>query len=173
MEGGRRNRHGVYRPRATMIEIDIPGFGELRLSDLVCDYNGTLAVDGTLLPGVADALSRLAAELRMHVITADTFGTARVELAGLPVEVVLIPGMAQAEAKLEYLKQLGADRVVAIGNGRNDRMMLAAAAIGIVLVQQEGAAGEAVQGADIVAPDILDALALLEHPRRLVATLRS
>ena len=43
-----------------MIDIDIPGFGEIHLSDLVCDYNGTLALDGALLPGVAEALSRLA-----------------------------------------------------------------------------------------------------------------
>ena len=63
--------------------------------------------------------------------------------------------------------------VVAIGNGRNDRMMLAAAAIGIALVQAEGAAGQAVLCADVVATGILDALGLLEHPQRLVATLRS
>lgn len=156
-----------------MIEIDIPGFAELRLAELVCDYNGTLAVDGVLLPGVATALSSLAEALRIHVITADTFGTARAQLAGLPVAVVLIPGLAQAESKLDYVKRLGADRVVAVGNGRNDRKMLAAAAIGIALVQKEGVAGEAASSADILASGILDALGLLEHPRRLVATLRS
>ena len=43
-----------------MIEIRAPGFGDLHLSHLVCDYNGTLALDGTLLPGVADALRDLA-----------------------------------------------------------------------------------------------------------------
>ena len=31
-----------------MIEIDIPGWGELRLHFLVTDYNGTLACDGIL-----------------------------------------------------------------------------------------------------------------------------
>ncbi len=156
-----------------MIDIDIPGFGEIHLSDLVCDYNGTLALDGALLPGVAEALSRLASSLRVHVITADTFGTARAQLEGLPLDVVPIPGAAQAEAKLQYITRLGTERVVAIGNGRNDRMMLAAAAIGIALVQAEGAAGQAVLCADVVATGILDALGLLEHPQRLVATLRS
>jgi P-type E1-E2 ATPase len=156
-----------------MIDIDIPGFREIHLADLVCDYNGTLAVDGALLPGVAEALARLASKLRIHVITADTFGTVRTQLAGLPLDVVPIPGAAQAEAKLEYVTRLGNERVVAIGNGRNDRMMLAAAAIGIALVQEEGAAGQAVLCADVVATGILDALALLERPRRLVATLRS
>ncbi len=127
-----------------MIDIDIPGFGEIHLSDLVCDYNGTLALDGALLPEVADALSRLASSLRVHVITADTFGTARAQLESLRLDVVPIPGAAQAEAKLQYITRLGTERVVAIGNGRNDRMMLAAAAIGIALVQAEGAAGQAV-----------------------------
>ena len=36
-----------------MIAVDIPGYRELRLEHLVLDYNGTLAEDGKLLPGVA------------------------------------------------------------------------------------------------------------------------
>ena len=66
-----------------MIEINIPGFGDLRLSHLVLDFNGTLAVDGRLLPGVGDALTSLASQLAVHVITADTFGLAAAEFAGL------------------------------------------------------------------------------------------
>ena len=156
-----------------MLEIDIPGFRPLRLADLVCDYNGTLAVDGMLLPGVGDALTRLSADLRIHVITADTFGTVSRELAGLALEVVPIPAENQAEAKLAFVTGLGLGGVVAIGNGRNDRMMLAAVAVGIAVVQAEGGAGQAILCADVVAPGILDALALLRHPPRLVATLRS
>jgi soluble P-type ATPase len=156
-----------------MLAIDIPGFRALRLADLVCDYNGTLAVDGLLLPGVGDALARLRADLRIHVITADTFATVSHELAGLPAEVVRIPAESQAESKLAFITRLGLEGVVAVGNGRNDRMMLAAAALGIATVQAEGVAGEAIRGADIVVPGILDALGLLLHPQRLVATLRS
>ena len=156
-----------------MLDIDIPGFRRLHLTDLVCDYNGTLAVDGLLLPGVGDALTRIGADLRLHVITADTFGTVSREVAGLPLQVVPIPAEHQAEAKLAYVTRLGVDGVVAIGNGRNDRMMLAAAAVGIALIQPEGAAGQAVLCADVVVPGILDALGLLLHPQRLVATLRS
>ena len=156
-----------------MIEIDIPGYRPLRLTDLVCDYNGTLAVDGGLLGGVSAALTRIATELRVHVITADTFGTVSRELAGLAVNVVPIPADYQAEAKLAFVTGLGPDGVVAIGNGRNDRMMLAAVAVGIAVVQAEGAAGQAILCADVVAPGILDALGLLRNPQRLVATLRS
>ncbi len=68
-----------------MIAIDIPGFGALRLEHLVLDYNGTLAADGELLPGVGEALRALARDVRIHAITADTFGRAAEMLAGLPV----------------------------------------------------------------------------------------
>ena len=70
-----------------MEPIDIPGHGPLPLRHLVLDYNGTLALDGNLVPGVAERLTELAAApgaLRVHVITADTFGQVRQQLAGLP-----------------------------------------------------------------------------------------
>ena len=156
-----------------MIAIDIPGFGQLRLEHLVLDYNGTLAADGVLLPGVADALRALAAAVQIHVVTADTFGLAAQQLAGLPVRLVIAPQTSQAEAKLAFVTGLGADGVVAIGNGRNDRKMLEAAALGIALVQREGGAAQALASADVAALNILDALELLRHPKRLVATLRS
>ena len=75
--------------------------------------------------------------------------------------------------KLKYVEQLGPDVTVSIGNGRNDRLMLEAAALGIAVVQEEGAAVQAVTAAVVVAPNILAALDLLLHPLRLVATLRS
>jgi P-type E1-E2 ATPase len=156
-----------------MISIDIPGFGKLELAHLVLDYNGTLALDGRLLPGVAEALSGLAPGIRVHVVTADTFGLAKAELAALPVTLVVIPAEGQAEAKLQFVSDLGAKSVVAIGNGRNDHKMLRAAALGIALVQGEGGAAEALARADLISVSILDALDLLRNPRRLVATLRS
>jgi len=155
-----------------MLDIEIPGAARLSLAHLVLDFNGTLAVDGRLLPGVADALRTLADPLDIHVLTADTFGTAGAALAGLPVRLAVLPPGQQDEAKRRHVEQLGAERCVAIGNGRNDRSMLAAAALGIVLVQHEGAALPTLLAADVVAPDILAALGLLLHPARLVATLR-
>ncbi|MCX7016272.1 MAG: ATPase P [Candidatus Sumerlaeota bacterium] len=156
-----------------MIEINIPGFRHLQLAHLVSDYNGTLAVDGKLLPGVGEALSALAKDIQIHVITADTFGLAARQLAGLPVHLTITPAESQAEAKLEFVSRLGADAVVGIGNGRNDRKMLNAVAIGIGLIQKEGGAAEALAGADVVSSNILDALDLLRNPKRLIATLRS
>jgi P-type E1-E2 ATPase len=156
-----------------MVEISIPGYAELALRHLVLDYNGTLARDGELLAGVAEAIRELAASLRIHVVTGDTFGTARAALAGLPCEVLILPAQDQARRKRDYVEQLGAAHTVCIGNGRNDRMMLAVAALAVAVTQEEGAAAETLQEADVVCPDIRCAFELLRRPARLVATLRS
>jgi P-type E1-E2 ATPase len=156
-----------------MFEIIVPGYRTLRLLHLVMDYNGTLAQNGTLLAGVTPRLEQLAESLRLHVVTADTFGQARTNLASLHCEVVILAAENQAQGKLTYIESLGRDQVVAIGNGRNDRLMLAAAALGITVVQKEGTAFEALSAADVVTSDIRSALDLLLFPKRLIATLRS
>jgi soluble P-type ATPase len=155
-----------------LLDIAIPGAAALTLEHLLLDFNGTLAVDGRLMPGVADALRNLASRLDIHVVTADTFGTAREALDGLPVHLVVLPPGQQDEAKRRHVEQLGADRCVAIGNGRNDGLLLQAAALGIAVVEREGAAVPTLLAADVVAPDIVCALGLLLHPSRLIATLR-
>jgi P-type E1-E2 ATPase len=155
-----------------MLSISIPGHADLRLVDLVSDFNGTLALDGRLLPGVEEALAALAADLRIHVLTADTHGSAAQELRGMPVSVHVIPRSNQATEKRAFVERLGANGVVALGNGRNDREMLAAAAVGIAVVQAEGAAPETLASADVVVPTAIDALELLRNPQRLAATLR-
>jgi soluble P-type ATPase len=50
--------------------------------------------------------------------------------------------------------------------------MLHEAALGICVLGPEGMAVEALMAADVVAPSVLDALDLLYHPLRLMATLR-
>jgi soluble P-type ATPase len=155
-----------------MIEVSIPGFRDLQLHHLVVDFNGTLALDGRILPGVGEALTALAAQLKIHVLTSDTCNAAS-QVDSLPVQLTITPKQSQAEAKLAYVTDLGSAGVVAIGNGRNDRKMLEASALGITLIQKEGAAAESVASADLVSNDILSALELLRNPRRLLATLRS
>ncbi|MGN2390166.1 HAD family hydrolase [Pelomicrobium sp. G1] len=138
---------------------------------LVLDYNGTLALDGELLPDVRERLQRLSAALSIHVVTGDTFGTARARLAGLPCQLSILPQRGQAEAKRVYVEHLGAG-CACIGNGRNDHLMLKAAALAIAVVQQEGAWGDTLTSAQVIVRDIRDALDLLLYPQRLVATLR-
>jgi len=156
-----------------MIVATIVGFGKLQLRHLVLDYNGTLALDGALRTGVSDAMRLLSQAVRIHVLTGDTFGRARKQLAGLACTLKVLAPDDQALAKRKYVAELGPDQTVCVGNGRNDRFMLADAALGIAVVQEEGAAVEALMAAKIVCPSILSALELLMQPVRLAATLRS
>jgi len=156
-----------------MIDITIPGYGELHLAHLVLDYNGTLAVDGKMLPGVFDRLAALAGQLDVHVITADTFGLVKSAMAGLDATVTVLPADKQDEAKLDYVRRLGVEKTAAVGNGRNDRMMVEASALGICVILGEGASGLTLSAADVVCTSIEDALDLLTHPLRLTATLRA
>jgi soluble P-type ATPase len=156
-----------------MLDLMIPGFGRLELTDAVCDYNGTLAADGLLIDGVHERIQRLSSELRVHVVTADTFGSAATQLQRLPCALVILDAENQAEAKRDFVQSLSAAHIVAIGNGRNDRMMLEAAALGIAVCGAEGAAAHVLQAGDIVVGRIVDALDLLLHPKRLMATLRA
>src|SRR5215469_12567905 len=85
-------------PGVLMLAIAIPGFRDLVLEHLVLDYNGTLAIDGRLIPGVREALAALSDQVEIHVVTADTFGSAASELSGLSVKMTIIGREAQAEA---------------------------------------------------------------------------
>ena len=156
-----------------MIAVTIPGYGELNLQYLVLDYNGTLAVDGELLSGVKNALVHMATDLEVHVVTADTFGKVRSGLAGIPCKVSVLALENQDKGKLDYVKGLGAEHTVCIGNGRNDKLMLKAAALGMAVIRGEGAFVETLTSADVVCSDIVSALELLQNPLRLTATLRS
>ena len=155
-----------------MLQITVPGSGDLKFKDLVLDFNGTLACDGELIPGVRERLLLLAESLKIHIITADTFGSVEQEVAAIPCELAVISTTSQDDEKLDYINSLGVKNVVAVGNGRNDRLMLKAAQLSMAIAQTEGASMAAVLAADILVPDILVALDLLLKPQRLIATLR-
>ncbi len=155
-----------------MIELNIPGRGLVRLEHLVCDVNGTLAVDGQLPEGVKHRLTSLCDRLTLHLLTADTHGRQNSIDQQLNLKSIRIqPGM-EGEQKARYVQQLGAGTVVAIGKGANDAEMLQAAALGICVLSVEGTAVKTLLGADLVVSDIHEALELLEKPLRIVATLR-
>lgn len=87
--------------------------------------------------------------------------------------MVIIGNENQAEAKVDYIRKLDVANVVAIGNGRNDALMLREAAMGIAVIQTEGAAVEALLAADMATNSIQDAQELLLYPLKgAAATLR-
>ncbi len=155
-----------------MWKIEIPGFKKLEISYVIFDFNGTLAVDGILFAGLKEQLITLSDQFEIHVVTADTFGKAAEQLLGIPCHLEILPTENQAEAKRRYVQKLGSAKCIAVGNGRNDRLMLNEAAVGIAVLQDEGASSATLMHADVVCRNIFDALGLLSHPKRLVATLR-
>lgn len=155
-----------------MIELTIPGRGPLRLQHLVTDVNGTLAVDGVLIGGLVKRISALRDRLEIHMLTADTHGHQSLIDEQLNLTATRVQPGNEAGSKAEFVRDLGAETVVAIGQGANDAEMLKAATLGICVMSQEGVAVEALTSADILLPDIFAALDLLYKPLRIIASLR-
>ena len=149
--------------------IAVPGQPPAVLRHLVLDVNGTLSARGELIDGVAERLARLAEHLELHVASADTFGTAEALTASVGAALVRVTDGGEKE---RLVRGLGADAVVAVGNGRNDAAMFRAARLSIAVIGPEGAAVAAVQASDVVRRDIAEALDLLLDDRALLATLR-
>ena len=77
-----------------MIRIEIPQRGAIELEYAVIDVNGTLAVDGVLIPGVAKQLKELTALLSPHILTAGTHGniTELERSLGMPLQIINTSG---------------------------------------------------------------------------------
>lgn len=156
-----------------MVSIRIPGFGHKDIRHVVFDYNGTIARDGVLIKGVKEQMDKFTYQVNFHVITADTFGFVKKELCDIECTLTIIPEKDQAEAKLSYIRQLGPEQTLCVGNGANDRMMLEQACIGIAVLQEEGLSVSSLMTADLVVRDILDVFGFFQTPERLIATLRT
>lgn len=158
--------------KTKMQPIEVPGHGIQEFHHLALDLNGTIALDGELLPGVAERVAVLQSQMAVHLLTADTRGQGAATADQLGVPLHRLTSGQEAQQKADFVQTLGAPQTIAIGNGANDALMLAAAGLGIAVLGQEGLSVAALQAADLVAPHITDALDLLLEPQRLIATLR-
>lgn len=155
-----------------MIELNIPGRDTIQFEHLVCDVNGTLAVDGKLSEGLPRLLKALQDRLTIHLLTADTHSRQAIIDQQLGLQAIRVKQGKEVEQKAAYVQGLNAAKVAAIGQGANDAAMLKAAALGIGILSAEGIASETLLAADLVVPDIYTALELFDKPLRIVATLR-
>lgn len=163
------------------VEIRIPYFHDpdtpLLITRIVSDYTGTLSFDGSLIPGVEDRLRRLKELVRIDVLSADSFGTAGGQLAGVP----LTPEIYKQAGRHDILKQTHAEQnnpaeIAAFGNGNNDELLLKtvreAGGLAVAVDNGEGCSVLAMQNANIFIVGIVNGLDLLLHPTRCKATLR-
>lgn len=155
-----------------MLSIKIPGRAPIEIHHIVLDYNGTIAVDGALLPGVAERIAELRSSVSITVLTADTYGTVRAQCDPLGIAVRTFPRASAALHKEAIVRAMGGG-VLCIGNGFNDIQMFDAAALRIAVLEQEGLCAALLSHADVLVFSPLDALDLLLRPNRLCATLRS
>jgi len=155
-----------------LIKIDIPGWGNMDIENIVLDLNGTIATDGKIPFEIKEKIKSLSEKVKIYVLTTDTQGTASVEISDMEVELVKVSEKDSAEVKLRVLESLDPTSTVAIGNGNNDQLILKEAALGIAVLGDEGISVSAMRNADIVVKNISDALDLFLKPKRLIATLR-
>jgi len=155
-----------------MISLAIPGWGELNIEYLVIDYNGTCALDGKIIEGVKETIERISRYIKVFIITADSYDNVDDEVNIIGFNVLKVKKEESGIDKARVVKELGPDKVVAIGNGANDALMLKEAALGIGVIGDEGCASSLIKESDIVVNHILDALGMILHPERIVATLK-
>ena len=155
-----------------MIAIDIPGWGNMDVENIILDLNGTIATDGRIPIDTKEKIKSIAEKARVFVLTADTHGTARKEIGDMNVELVRVAEEDSKRGKLAFFESLTPEMTVAIGNGNNDELLLKEAALGIAVMGDEGMSTSTMRNADIVVKNISDALDLFLKPKRLIATLR-
>ncbi|HLY16621.1 MAG TPA: hypothetical protein VKR61_05325 [Bryobacteraceae bacterium] len=111
----------------------------------------------------------------LHIVTADSFGTAKRELTGIATPHLLRTRRQDVE-KADYARQFDLAHVAAFGNGNNDRLLLKTVREGgglaIAVDNGEGCARDALLNADLFVAGADKAIDLLLDPVRLKATLR-
>jgi soluble P-type ATPase len=146
---------------------------------ILLDLNGTIATDGKIKEGVKERLAILKEKAEIYILSADTFGTLNdiandLNVKGMKVDREKYGSEKIAKLKiLEELKTLNPNKkIIAIGNGNNDELLLKNADLGICVIGDEGAWSKTILSSDIVVKDINDALDLLLNENRLKATIR-
>jgi len=156
-----------------MIKIEILWFKTIKAEHLVLDFNGTLAIDVLFIEGVIGQLVHISVTLHAHVRTADTFSSVQNEIRGLPITIIIPETTEQNKQKSDSVKNSGSESIIAIGNGKNDVLMLKEAFLSIGIIQAEGAFFQVLSNNQFLCSSVIDALSLLNNPKRLVATLRN
>jgi len=156
-----------------MIILDIPGYERIQVKSVTFDFNGTLAVDGILVPGVSEKIVELANTVNIHILTANTFGTARDQCRDLPVKMEIFSRTNISEKKMKFVEKIGAETTISIGNGRNDLLMFEKSVLSIAVMGKEGGCAISMIAADIIVNNPIDAIDLLLKSDRIVATLRT
>jgi len=148
--------------------IEIPNVDTFNIKNILLDYNGTIAESGQILE-IDSYLQSLSKNYNVYIVSGDTFGNVKAVMKDHDVTCIITHN---AQEKLAFLNRLGPQETIAIGNGSIDAQMLYAAAIGIVVLGQEGCSMKALMNGDILVKSISDAFDMILQPLKLIATLK-
>lgn len=99
-----------------MQPIVLPNGQTFQLEFAVFDFNGTLAEDGRVTKEVKKLLASLINELKVIVVTADTFGLVQAELGDVPgLTITIITPGDEATQKAALVKKCGSKKTICIG----------------------------------------------------------
>ncbi|MEG0371042.1 MAG: ATPase P [Clostridium sp.] len=153
--------------------INIPGRGEINIEYIIFDYNGTIAVNGSIKEDIKEKLSKINNIVNTIVLTADTYGSAKRECDKVGLTTKIFPKENAGEFKKDIVQGLGAKRCLCIGNGYNDIGMCSIAVLSIGVIEGEGMCSSLINNTDIVVSSIDSALDIILNKERIIATLRN
>jgi soluble P-type ATPase len=154
-----------------MITILRSGQEPLEIDFILLDFEGTLASDRRVHPKAKDRINLLSKRTKIYILTKEEKILMEEVLKKVKAEIIYLMKGEASQQKLDLLRQLGASRTVAIGNGVDDVPMIEEAGLGISVMGKEGTFSETMKKADVVFMNILDALDFLLKPLRQKATL--
>jgi len=154
-----------------MISIERPGQSNLEIEFILIDFEGTLASDRRVHPKAKDRINLLSKRTKIYILAKEDKELVEERLRKVKAEITYLTEGEASQRKSDLLRKLGATRCVAIGNGVDDALMIEEAGFGICILGKEGTFPEAMNKADAVFLDILDALDFLLKPLRQKATL--
>jgi soluble P-type ATPase len=171
-----------------MISIQRPGKELLEIDFILIDFEGTIASDRRVHPKAKDKINLLSKRAKIYIfvnlpvppfnkggrggiLAKEEKEHAEEVLRKIKAQIIYVTEGESSQKKLDLLRQLGANRTVAIGNGADDVPMIEEAGLGFCVLGKEGTYSNAMKKADMVFMNILDALDFLLKPLRQRATL--
>lgn len=156
-----------------MLIYEIPGREDIKIENIVLDYNGTIAVNGKIIEGVKELLTKLKDYVNIYILTADTYGTVEKECKGMEAKVLTFPKENAGESKRDIVKELDGQKTICVGNGFNDIPMFKESILSIAIIEGEGASGKLLVESDIIARSIIESLEIILDINKMKATLRN
>ncbi len=156
-----------------MVILDIPGKGKMTIENVVLDFNGTIAYDGTIKNGIREKIEKMhEMGINIYILTADTYHQAAEQCKDMPVTLEIFDVDNAALSKREIVNNIDSKVTMTIGNGNNDVEMFEESILSVAVIGDEGCAVKAIFAADIITNNIDDAIDLILNPHRIKATLR-